>query len=116
MARVEIGEHLAPTEEISLETVKKRTVRGVVALTGRTAILQAVALAATFLLTIFLTPTQYGVFFLVSAVINFFAYFSDIGLAAALIQKKEAARDEELRTTFTIQQGLTILLVIIIPS
>lgn len=116
MAREEIGEHLAPTEEISLETVKQRAVRGIVALTGRTAILQAVALVATFLLTIFLTPTQYGVFFLVSAVINFFAYFSDIGLAAALIQKKEAAREEELRTTFTIQQGLTILLVLIIVA
>lgn len=114
MARVETGEHLDPTQEISLEVVKKRTVSGVVALTSRTFILQAVALVATFLLTVFLDPAQYGIFFLVSAVINFFAYFSDIGLAAALIQKADRPTKEDLRTSFTIQQILVIGLILLI--
>lgn len=108
------GEHLDPTSELTLETVKHRAVSGVLALTGRTFILQAVALVATFLLTVFLDPTQYGIFFLVSAVINFFAYFSDVGLAAALIQKKERLSQEELRTTFTVQQGLVLFLLVLI--
>ena len=46
--------------------------------------------------------------FVVTAVIAFLTYFSDVGLAAALIQKKENISEEDLRTTFTIQQGLVI--------
>jgi hypothetical protein len=42
----ELGEHLDPTTEISLETVKKRSVRGVVVLTGRTFLLQVIGLVA----------------------------------------------------------------------
>lgn len=108
-----IGEHLDPgLEELPLAAVKKRAVSGILTLTGRTFFLQAVSLVATFLLTVFLSPLQYGVFFLVSAVINFFAYFSDIGLAAALVQKKDKPTQEDLRTTFTIQQVLVLLLLL----
>lgn len=107
-------EHLDPTIEFSLETIKHKAVSGVVALTGRTFILQGIALVATFLLTVFLDPREYGVFFLVAAIINFFAYFSDVGLAAALIQKKERVTQEELRTTFTVQQILVLLLLLMI--
>lgn len=114
MAQTGVSEHLSPTDEISLEMVKARAVRGVAALASRTFFLQIVALFSTFLLTVFLNPEQYGVFFLVSAVINFFAYFSDVGLAAALIQKKEHPTEEELRTTFTVQQALVFLLVALI--
>jgi O-antigen/teichoic acid export membrane protein len=106
--------HLEPTEELSLEVIKKRTVRGVATLTGRTFILQAISLVATFVLTIFLNPSEYGLFFLVSAIINFFAYFSDVGLAAALIQKKDKLTNEDLKTTFVVQQTLVITVLILI--
>ena len=101
-------------EELTIDTIKSKVVKGVVVLTGRTFILQAIALISTFLLTVFLNPGQYGTFFLVSAIINFFVYFSDIGLAAALIQKKERLTEEELKTTFTVQQILVISLILII--
>jgi O-antigen/teichoic acid export membrane protein len=42
----------------------------------------------------------------------FLNYFSDIGLAASLIQKKEEPTVAELRTVFTIQQTLVLALVI----
>lgn len=105
-----------PFPELTVELIKKKAVKGVALLTGRTFIMQAITLAATFLLTVFLTPAQYGTFFLVSAITSFFTYFSDIGLAAALIQKKEPPTDEELKTSFTMQQGLVFLLVIIIVA
>jgi O-antigen/teichoic acid export membrane protein len=109
VAELETGqEHLDPTAEITLETVKARAVKGVVVLTGRTFFLSLVALVATGFLTVFLEPSEFGVFWIVSAVVNFLAYFSDIGLAAALIQKKEVPTREDLRTTFTIQQGLVL--------
>ncbi len=93
-------------QDVDIALIKKRSLTGVVALTSRTFILQVVAFIATFLLTIFLSPQIFGIFYVVSAIINFLGYFADIGLAAALIQKKEELTHEDLATTFTIQQIL----------
>lgn len=96
-----------------MATIKKRSIAGVVALTSRTFFLQIINFVSMFLLTVFLAPEIFGIFFVVTAVVNFLNYFSDIGLAAALIQKKEKLTQEDLKTTFTIQQGLVIFLVIL---
>lgn len=93
--------------------VKEKALAGIVALTSRTFILQVIAFSSTFLLTIFLSPAVFGIFYVVSAIVAFLAYFSDIGLAAALIQKKEALTREDLVTTFTIQQVLVGMAIII---
>jgi len=103
-----------PNLEISLETVKSRAVKGVLALTGRTLILNIIALVAQGFLWAYLDEYQFGVFWIVSAVVNFLVYFSDIGLAAALIQKKEKVSEDDLRTTFTVQQGLVIVLLAVL--
>lgn len=107
-------EQVDPTEELTTEVVKRRAVSGAAILTGRTIFMQAISFFANALLTVFLEPAQYGVFFLVSAVINFLAYFSDIGFAAALIQKKEKLTENDLRTIFTAQNFLIVLLLLII--
>lgn len=107
-------EQIDPTEELTTEVVKKRAASGAAILTVRTIFLQVTSFFANVALTVFLEPAQYGVFFLVSAVINFLAYFSDIGFAAALIQKKEKLTKEDLRTIFTAQQFLIIVLLAII--
>lgn len=99
----------------SAVAIKTRSIAGVVALTSRTFILQLVAFTATLFLTIFLTPAVFGLFYVVSAIIAFLGYFSDVGLAAALIQKKENLTREDLVTTFTIQQllvGTAVILVL----
>ena len=101
-------------EELDVSSVAKKSVRGILALTSRTFFIQTVSFGANFLLTIFLSPAVFGVFFVVSAVIAFLSYFSDVGLAAALIQKKENITQEDLRTTFTIQQVLVVFLVILV--
>lgn len=100
-------------EEIDIAAVTKRSIRGIFALTSRTFVIQLVSFGSNLLLTIFLSPAVFGVYFVVSAAIAFLSYFSDIGLAAALIQKKEPITDEELKTTFTIQQVLVITVVLI---
>lgn len=106
-------EQIDSTSEFSAETIKKRVVRGAAILTGRNVLMQIISFIATALLTVFLAPSEFGIFFLVSAIKNFLAYFSDIGLAAALIQKKESLTGIELKTVFSTQQILifTILLV-----
>lgn len=100
-------------QELDLETVKRRSVTGVIALTSRTALVQIISFLGLFLLTIFLDPKIFGIFFVVSAVVAILGYFSDIGLAAALIQKKEPLTKEDLKSTFTIQQILVLTLVVV---
>lgn len=107
-------EQLDPTQDLTAEVVKKRTVKGALILTGRNIVIQVISFFSTALLTVFLLPSEFGVFFLVSAVINFLAYFGDIGFAAALIQKKEKLTDEDLKTVFTSQQALVVIILLII--
>lgn len=107
-------DHLDPTAEINLETVKGRTIKGIVALTQQYFVVYLITIVAYFFLGKFLNPVLFGVFGVVSAIINFLMYFSDVGLAASLIQKKEQITQEDLKTTFTIQQILVFSLVIIV--
>lgn len=67
---------------------------------------------AHFVLTILLTPAIFGIYFLVLSFISILNYCSDIGLAASLIQKKEID-DDDVKTTFTIQQILIVTLLTI---
>lgn len=103
-----------PEINIEVNEIKRRSVSGVLALISRTFVIQIISFVATLALTIFLDPNIYGIFYLVSSVVNFLAYFSDVGLAAALIQKKEAVTKEDLATTFSIQQILVLSLLTIL--
>ncbi|HSV95034.1 MAG TPA: oligosaccharide flippase family protein [Spirochaetia bacterium] len=99
---------------LEYQEVKRRSVSGVLALISRTFVVQIISFVATLALTIFLDPNIYGIFYLVSSVVNFLAYFSDVGLAAALIQKKETVTKQDLATTFSIQQILVVTLLILL--
>jgi lipopolysaccharide exporter len=107
-------EEMTHVPEIDLKTVKGRAVKGIVTLTGRTFFLQLVSFVGFFLLTILLDKTEIGLFFAVSELVAILGYFSDIGLAAALIQKKERPRLVDIRSTFTIQQALVLALVALV--
>ncbi len=100
-------------EETDIALITKKSIHGIFALTSRTFFIQLVSFSANFILTIFLSPSVFGIFFVVSAAIAFLSYFSDIGLAAALIQKKDKLTEEDLKTTFTLQQILVLSIVII---
>lgn len=101
-------EHLDPSLEITLDTVRKRATRGVFVLTGRTLILKLIAFVAQGFLWAFLDPEHFGTFLLVSSVVNFLSYFADIGLGAALIQKKERPSREDFTTVFVVQETLVL--------
>lgn len=93
-------------DNLHQEIYKKRAVKNIFVLIGRSGILQLVNFIGAFVLTIFLDPAIFGIFTLVSAIINFLNYFSDVGLAASLIHKKEAVTARELKCVFTVQQIL----------
>src|SRR3990167_8697269 len=102
------------SQELETELIKRRAVSGVVTLTLRTIFVQIFTFFGTFMLTILLSPEIFGIFFVVSAILNFFVYFSDIGLAAALVQKKDEPTRQDLVSTFTIQQAIIFFLLFIV--
>ena len=106
--------HLDPTNEITLDNVKKRAVSGVAVLTGRTLILNVISFVAQGLLWLFIEPGEFGVFLLVSATINFLSYFADIGLGAALIQKKEKPESSDYKTVFAVQEILVVTICLVV--
>lgn len=99
-------------EDFDLDTVARKSVKGIFALVSRTFVIQILGVIASFILTVYLAPENFGVFFIVSSIIVFLTYFQDIGLAAALIQKKDNITKEEFRSTFTIQQILVLFLIL----
>lgn len=96
-------------EDIDLSTVKARSVSGVVTLISRSFFIQGISLVGFLALTVFLGRPEIGLFIAVSDMVSILGYFSDIGLAASLIQKKDKVSLIDLRTTFTLQQILVII-------
>jgi len=94
--------------KLQLGQIKKKSISGVFTLTGRTVILQLISFLGYFFITIFLKTEDFGLFILVSTIIDILGYFSDVGLAAALVQKKEKLNLKEIRATFTLQQLLVM--------
>lgn len=105
-------EQIDPTQTLTTEVIKKRAVKGAAILTGRMILMQGISFFAMAFLTVFLSPAEFGVFYVVSAVKNLLSYFSDIGFAPALIQKREEPTRIELKTVFTAQQVLILLVII----
>ncbi|MDD4026867.1 MAG: oligosaccharide flippase family protein [Candidatus Shapirobacteria bacterium] len=101
-------------EEIDLQEIKKKTTKNVFFLSVRNMGIQSVSIIGFFLLTILLGTAEVGLFAIVAESVGILGYFSDIGLAAALIQKKDEVKKEELQTTFTIQQILVFVSLIVI--
>jgi len=95
-----------------MDDLKKKTILSTLSLFFQSGYSAALGFIANLVLTILLTPKIFGIYFTVLSLIAILNYFSDIGLAASLIQKKEIDRNDE-RTVFTVQQLLIITLVII---
>src|SRR3990170_7739202 len=88
----------------------KRIITSVLSLFFQSGYSAFLGLIANLVLTILLSPTIFGMYITVLSIISLLNYFSDIGLAASLIQKKEITNDD-VSTTFTVQQILIITLI-----
>lgn len=93
----------------STNQIKSKTVQGAIYLTVRNIGLQAISALGFFLLSMRLSVAEIGVFGVVVEIVGILGYFSDIGLAASLIQKKDDVTTSSLRTVFLIQQILAVL-------
>lgn len=105
---------------MEVAAVNKKLITGFLTLSFRKAILLAISFVTINLVLARILPVSViGIFNIANSILAFFSYFSDIGLAGALIQKKEISI-HDLKTTFTIQEVLaliiTITLVIFAPN
>lgn len=99
-------------ENQEIETIKTQTTHNILFLTLRNFGIQGISTLGFFLLTILLGTGEVGLFAIVAESIGILGYFSDVGLASALIQQKKEPDTLSLRSTFTIQQILVILCLI----
>lgn len=99
--------------EIERGALKGKAIRGIIALTSRTFLLQIISLISFSLLTYYLEPNVIGILGATVAATKIFTLFTDIGFGAALIQKKEQLEDRDLQTTFTLQEILVGTIVLI---
>jgi len=100
--------------ELNLSEISHRAVSGVMVLTARKFVLKGVNYLGSIFLARLLAPEIFGVFAIISFIITFFSFFSDIGLGASLIQKKEKLTRQDLAVTFTLQQMLVLAVTLII--
>ncbi len=87
--------------------LKKHTVISTLSLFFQSGYSALLGLVANLVLTIIVSPAIFGIYITVLSIMAVFNYFSDIGLAASLVQKKEVS-DDDVKTTFTVQQILII--------
>ena len=95
-----------------IEGLKRKTVISTMSLFFQSGFSADLGLVANLVLTILLSPAIFGIYITILSMISILNYFSDIGLAASLIQKKEIT-DNDVKTTFTVQQLLILSLILI---
>jgi O-antigen/teichoic acid export membrane protein len=97
----------------AIEPLQTRAARGAVALLIRSGVVKLVAVAAGVVLARVLTPRDFGIYAITAFCASFLSMFADVGLAGAIIQKRETPSDGALRTVFTIQVVLAGILVVV---
>lgn len=99
---------------MEITQINNRLLSGIFTLTFRRILLYVIRFGTiNLILASILTPAIIGVFNIANSILAFFTFFSDIGLAAAIIQKKEIS-SQDLKTTFTIQVLLAFLISLVI--
>jgi lipopolysaccharide exporter len=99
------------TAQVNLTDIKKKSVSGAVTYFIRTLLLNGIGLVSIFILSSHFSAEDFGIYGFVIQIIGILIFFSDIGLAASLIQKKTKPTVDDYRTAFTVQQILSWLIV-----
>lgn len=92
----------------------RQSVKGVLALASRTFFLQLISVGTFIIISTILKPSDIGIYTAVIAIQRIISFFTDFGLGAALIQKKQELTTEDLRTSFTIQASITLTILLLV--
>lgn len=94
-------------ETVNTDQIKKRTVVSTLSLFFQSGYSAFLGLITNLVLTIVVSPKIFGIYITVLSIISILNYFSDIGLAASLVQKKKISTND-IKTAFTAQQILIL--------
>jgi len=94
------------------KNIKRKSFISVMSLFFQSGYSAVLGFTANLILTILLSPSIFGIYITVLSLISFLNYFSDVGLAASLIQKRDLSNDD-IKTTFTVQQVLILSIIAI---
>jgi O-antigen/teichoic acid export membrane protein len=103
-------------EEHNLIQLGRASMRSIIALVSRTFILQIIQTAASLIILSILAPSDVGIYVAVIAIQRIISFFTDFGLGAALIQKKDKITQEDLVTAFTLQSSITLAIFLVVFS
>lgn len=98
--------------EDDIKTIKSRSFISVGSLLLQSSYSAALGFTAFFILTLRSGVYLLGIYNTVLAMMSFFNYITNLGLAAAIVQKKETT-EEDLSTAFFLQFSLTVIGVIV---
>jgi len=93
-----------------MQDIKKKSIISIFSLFAQSGYSAILGLIANLAITILFSPQIFGIYITVLSMISLLNYFSDIGLAASLIQKKKIDNDD-IKTVFTVQQILIICVI-----
>jgi PST family polysaccharide transporter len=89
-----------------IREVKSKSFISTVSLLGQSGYAAILGFTAQFIFTVKLGVNIFGIYSLVLATMSFFNYITELGLAAAIMQKKDI-KDEDLSTAFFLQLTMT---------
>lgn len=92
------------------KTLKQKSIISTISLFFQSGYSAVLGFIANVVLTIYLSPAIFGIYITVLSIIALLNYFSDIGLAASLIQREHISKDD-IKTAFTIQQMIIVTIV-----
>src|SRR6266571_584414 len=100
------------------QEIKRRSFGGIGSLLMRQVLTKLIFLVANIALARLLVPQIFGVYAIVSFIVQFFSIFGEVGLGAALIQKKDRLDQCELSSIFWFQQAVawSMALILIIAA
>jgi O-antigen/teichoic acid export membrane protein len=108
---LEITENPSDQLPVSPGSVARQAVRSVVALGIRQVLNQGMAFTGGILLARLLSPSEFGIYAIVTFLVTFLIAFGDVGLAASLVRQPEEPVEEDYRAIFTVQQILVLCVI-----
>ena len=101
-------------EKLNADSIIKRSINGVFVLISRTFFLNVISFGAFLVVTSILPTHEIGIYVAVIAIQRVISFFTDFGLGAALIQKKDELKQEDVTTSFTVQAGISLTIFILV--
>jgi O-antigen/teichoic acid export membrane protein len=95
-----------------LSEINQKAKAGIKALIARQVVIQGFTFLGGIVLARTLGPLMFGIFAVATTLVNVIALFGDVGLSAALVQRRSEITDKDIQVGFTLQQCLISAVVV----